>query len=97
MIGNKVYIGWDGAGKLLCQVDDSPQGAFYFGTPPAAGINGVQLALAGNASWTGGQTVSEPFAGAVCTGLSAAAGGGMTGRFRYLQVHTTSWFTVGYV
>ena len=40
---------------------------------------------------------NEPYAGAVVTGMSPTdASGNATARYRYLQLYTTGWFTVGY-
>lgn len=98
MATNKVYIGWNGAGQLLGQVDASPLGAFAFGS---AFINNGRLAFAGDkAVVTSPAGLYEPFGGAVMTGYEWTNVGYPIityVRFRYMQLFTTSWFTVGYV
>lgn len=94
MMDNTVYIGWDGS-QLLAQVDGVPQG-------PLGGIRSARFAYAGDvAAATGPQsTPYEPYTGAALTGWQWAMFGGYplvtSFRARYLQVLTTSWFTVGY-
>ena len=67
---------------------------------PNTVING-RLAYAGDAAGPA-NTMYEPYAGAVITGMqynvfpSDSRVGVAYGRYRYLQLHTTSWFTVGY-
>ncbi len=94
---NKIYIGWSGSG-LKAQVDATDLGAFAFG---ANLLNSAQLAYAGDVAIVSGSASSlyEPYAGAVVTGFEWTNVGYPIItylRFRYLQIHTTSWFTVGY-
>jgi hypothetical protein len=106
MLDNKVYIGWNGGGALLAQVDATPLGQIAMTSmiPPATGgtVTNGRLAYAGDVNVATGpqNTQYEPYTGAVHTGWSWTMFAGvplMSGcRMRYMQLHTTSWYTVGY-
>lgn len=67
-------------------------------------VSNARWAMAGDIAiaWPGAAGgVAEPFSGAAFTGWQWAYGSGSVAtlyilRFRYLQIYTTSWFTVGY-
>jgi hypothetical protein len=95
-LGNKIYLGWDNAGLRL-QVDGSDQGKIR---TEGNTITGGRLVHAGDASDYSGN-VYEPYAGAVISGLAVgrfpdARVALVYGRYRYMQLCTTSWFTIAY-
>jgi hypothetical protein len=92
---NKVYIGWSAIG-LKAQVDSTDLGAITFG-----GVRDGRLAFAGDWQMPYDGSTVEPFTGAVATGAMGVTLGGPTYvfqrmRMRYMQLLTTSWYTVGY-
>ena len=98
MLDNKIYIGWSG-GQLIGQVDTVPLGQFMFGS--AMPVINARLTFAGDlAAATGPQSSPyEPYPGGVITGWQWAIVGYATVtafRIRYMQLYTTSWFTIGY-
>jgi hypothetical protein len=101
-VGNKVYIGWDGGG-LRAQVDGSDLGRFFMELNNQPGnVKNARLAFAGDvAVATGPQnTTYEPYSGSVHTGWIWIIFNGTplvsNFRHRYMQLYTTSWFTIGY-
>jgi hypothetical protein len=94
-------------GAFACNFGMDSTGAFYkggwsFGSSvykfwTQQDFNGVpvttgRLAYAGDFNITGGG-LSEPYGGAVVTAYDYIAG---VMRFRYMQLFTTGWFTIGY-
>ena len=61
-------------------------------------VTTIRLAFAGDSAIPSNAGATEPFAGAVVTGIWNVGVGGNTlaARYRYLQNFTTNWFTVGY-
>ena len=97
---NKIYIGWSASG-LKAQVDGSDLGTFVFG---GAVVSNGRLAMAGDAAFMAPpvNTFYEPFPGAAIVGYAYGMAGGQFQtptyfRYRYFQLLTTSWFTVGVV
>ena len=95
---NKIYIGWDGSG-LRAQVDGSDLGQFVFGGGGV--IRNGRLAYAGDVAVVSGSATAlyEPYSGAVVTGWEWTNAGYPVItylRFRYMQLFTTGWYTVGY-
>jgi len=65
-----------------------------FGAPP---INNCRLAYAGDYHHTANTAMTEPYGGAAVTGCQGVTyGPNWLKRYRYLQWHQTSWWTVGY-
>ena len=104
MNANKIYLGWDGSG-LRHQVDNND--TFMYlprSNNPTIGnvVADGRLAYAGDISSTTGpqNTMYEPWNGAVLTGwawvMFNTSPVPATFRFRYMQLFTTSWYTVGY-
>jgi hypothetical protein len=104
MNANKLYLGWDGSG-IRFQVDNNDTMGYlprsHSPTIDNAVING-RLAYAGDiAVATGPQnTTYEPYNGAVITGWIWVIFGGYplvsNFRMRYVQLFSTSWYTIGY-
>jgi len=103
MAANKLYLGWDGSGVRL-QVDNNDTlGYLVRGPSPSitSVVSNARLAFAGDVSGATGPQSSpyEPYGGAVVTGWQWAivSTAQITAfRLRYMQLFTTSWFTVGY-
>jgi hypothetical protein len=100
MAGNKLYLGWDGSG-IRFQVDNNDTMGYLLRGANAGGAIDARLAFAGDISGATGPQSSpyEPYAGATVTGWQWAiiATAQITAfRLRYLQIRTTSWYTVGY-
>jgi hypothetical protein len=98
---SKVYIGWDGTG-LRGQVDGTDLGRFFMELAnPAGNVSNGRLAYAGDVSSTTGpqNTMYEPYTGGMKTGwawgMFNTSPVPFTYRYRYLQLYTTGWFTVG--
>jgi hypothetical protein len=61
-------------------------------------MNG-RLPFAGDFQFSQGGGMAEPFNGGLITGLNTPFAGyvvSVQGRYRYMQLYTSSWFTVGY-
>jgi hypothetical protein len=104
MGNNKLYLGWDGGGVRL-QVDNNDTLGYLVRSPsPNIGsvVSNARLVFAGDVPAATGPQSSpyEPYGGAVVTGWQWAIVGGFplvsAFRLRYMQIFTTSWFTVGY-
>jgi len=102
--GGPGYLLWQGGGNYLLGGGGTVWHSGNFN--PAAATPGIvsnaRLAMAGetNISASGHLVWVEPWGGAMMTGYQSYYGGSMVVpaifRFRYLQLYTTDWFTVGY-
>lgn len=105
MATNKVYLGWDGVG-LRHQIDNNDTFMYLPRCPsptiPGNTINDGRFAYAGDVALATGpqNTTYEPYGGAAITGWIWILFSGIpipsNYRLRYLQLHSTSWYTVGY-
>jgi hypothetical protein len=101
--GSAGYIQWNGGNSYSLGGAGTIWHSGNF-TPAAAGIvSNIRLVLAGDivGNTLPLTTMVESFAGAVMTGFSMYIPSGIlvpaSFRYRYLQLYTTGWFTVGYV
>ena len=92
------YIQWQGGSSYVLGGGGTIWHTGNFNPAASSLVSNARLAFAGDAFISGeigNGPVPEPFAGSVMTGV-----GGVSlaykGRFRYLQLFTTSWFTVSY-
>jgi hypothetical protein len=97
------YIQWNGGGTYTLGGGGTIWHSGNFNPAMASGIiNDVRLMLAAERGTNefGHLVMAEPYGGAVITGFSSSWQAGYPipamFRWRYLQVKTTSWFTVGY-
>ena len=100
MGASKVYIGWSGA-QLLAQVDGTPLGALAIAGSSSV-ISDARLVFAGENDVYAVAGTVEQYPGSTITGLGVRLGVGgyviaIASRWRFLQLYTTSWWTVGYV
>ena len=65
----------------------------HFGWPVTNG----RWAYAGDYSHFKFAGMVEPFGGAALTGMNHGGDGSVTARYRFFQLYTSGWFTVGYV
>jgi hypothetical protein len=101
--GSPGSLTWQGGGNYLLGGGGTIWHSGNFSPGASTGIvSNARLVNAGTA-WTtsyGHAVMAEPFTGAVMTGFASAyqAGYPIPGafQFRYLQLYTTSWFTIGY-
>ena len=94
-IGSAGYISWQGGANYTLGGGGTIWHSGNF-TPAASGIvSNARLVFAADDVTVNGSGMHEPYAGAVVTGLGFNALA-LFARFRYLQLYTTSWFTVSY-
>jgi len=100
MANNKLYLGWDGSG-IRFQVDNNDTMGYLVRSPnPSIGsvVTNGRLAMAADWGIPYDSVMHEPYPGAVVTGCYAWNPGQyviLQLRFRWMQLFTTGWFTVG--
>jgi hypothetical protein len=67
-----------------------------FGGNPAYGVTNMRMPHAGDFTHNVSIGLQEPYGGAAVTGNASYSDGGNVLRYRYIQVYTTDWWTIGY-
>jgi hypothetical protein len=99
--GGSGYIQWNGGANYALGGGGTIWHSGNFNPSASTLVSNARLLFAGENDVYAGAGTVEQYPGATITGLGVRLGGGgyviaVTARWRYLQLYTTSWWTVGY-